>query len=117
MAVCMHQWRIQDLEKEGAHPIFLVKRWGAPPFFGLNWGLKMAYKLLSAGQKEGAPASKYATVHLAGPLEMCQSFRVSIVFGCSPGELLASAAFMYHDDIGRNALKHYPALNGLLNYM
>ena len=34
---------------------------------------------------------------------------------CSTGELLAIAAFMYHDDKGDNALRHNAALNGIEN--
>ena len=32
---------------------------------------------------------------------------------CSPADLLASAAFMHHDDRGHTALKHDAALKGL----
>ena len=56
------QWRIQDLEKEGARPLFLVKGGGAPPIFGLNWGVKWTDKL-QAKRRGRAPRdpSKSAT--------------------------------------------------------
>ena len=50
------------------------------------------------------------------PLGMYQHRRVGMIPECcSPGELLARAALIDHDDNGRNALKHYAALRGLEN--
>ena len=46
------------MEKEGARPVFLVKGGGTHHIFGLNWGLKITYKLLTTGQKEGVRAPR-----------------------------------------------------------
>ena len=38
---------------------------------------------------------------------------VAMMLECSPGESLATAAFMHHDNKGNNVLKHYVALKGV----
>ena len=42
-----------------------------------------------------------------------QLHRVGMMLECSPGELLARAAFMHHDDQGQDALRHDAVLKGL----
>ena len=39
--------------------------------------------------------------------------RMGMILECSPGEILARAAFMYHGNQWYNALKHYAVRKGL----
>ena len=50
-----------------------------------------------------------AFMHHAEPSGMNQPHRIGTIHECSPGELLARAAFMHHDHEGHNVLKHYAA--------
>ena len=48
---------------------------------------------------------------------MSQPHRVSMMHESSPGELLARAAFMHHDDQGHDALRHHAVLKGLATHL
>ena len=52
-------------------------------------------------------------MHHADPLGVSQPRRVGMVLECSTGELLASAAFVHHDDQGYDAFRHHAVLKGL----
>ena len=54
-----------------------------------------------------------ALVHHADPSAVSQPPRVGMMLECSPGELLARAAFMHHDYQGHYVLRHDAVLNGL----
>ena len=45
-----------------------------------------------------------------------QPHRVSMMLECSTAELVASAVFMHHDDLGHDSLMHYAILKGLMHY-
>ena len=46
-----------------------------------------------------------------------QPHKVDMMLECSPGELLARAAFMHHDNHGHAALMRYAILKGLKHYV
>ena len=50
-------------------------------------------------------------VHHADPLEVYKPHRVSMMHECSPGKLLAKAAFMHHDKQG-----HYGLMRALYEH-
>ena len=53
-------------------------------------------------------------MHHADPSGVYQPRMVSMMLKCSPGELLAKVAFMHYDDKGRNTVRHYVDLKGLI---
>ena len=58
-----------------------------------------------------------AFMHHADLFGVYQTHKIGMMLECSTGELLSSAAFMYHDDKGYHALKHFAGLRGLLSLM
>ena len=58
--------------------------------------------------------ARAAFMHHADPSGVYQPRRFNMMHGCSPDELFAKAAAMYHNDRRHSALKHYAALTWLM---
>ena len=57
-----------------------------------------------------------ALVYHAHPSGVSHTCRVDMMLECSPGELVARATFMHHDDQRHDAVIHYAVLKGLDEY-
>ena len=61
-----------------------------------------------------SPLARAAFIHLAHPPGLYNIYLwVGMMFEYRTGELLAKAAFLYHDDKRHGVLKHYAAIKGL----